>query len=299
MTATLDDVVDAPRTAPTRSRAAGRRRVDGTRIVAWCAIVVIGLFGLLPIYWMLVTALQPATEIFVFPPRLFPQTFTLEHFAALAGDPQLLRNLLNSILVSAATTLLTLVVATYMAYSFSKFTYRGRKSLMYLVLASQMFPHALLLVSLYLIFNALGLLDTYLGLVLSFTAFTMPLCVWMLKGVFDTIPDSIIESAKVDGAGPFTIIHRIVTPIAAPGVVAAGLFAFIRGWNDFIFALTLVGREKQTLPPGLVNAFAGEFQNQWSVLMAASFVVSLPVIVGFIALQRYLVAGIAGGAIKG
>src|SRR5690606_5102381 len=127
---------------------------------------------------------------------------------------------------------------------------------------------------LYLMFNALGLLNTYLGLVLSFTAFTMPLCIWMLKGVFDTIPDAVIESAKVDGAGHLTIIHRIVAPVAAPGMVAAGLFAFIRGWNDFIFALTLAGREKQTLPPGLVNSFVGEFQTAWPVLMAASLLVS-------------------------
>lgn len=299
MTATLPDTVDTTAVRPRPTPAPSRRPVDVGRIVAWGTIIVVGLFALLPIYWMLVTSLRSGGDVFRFPPRLLPDSFTLEHFRDFLSDPKLLRYLLNSVVVSLATAALTLVVASYTAYSFSKFRYRGRTSLMYLVLASQMFPHALLLITLYLMFNALGLLNSYLGLVLSFTAFTMPLCIWMLKGVFDTLPDSLIEQARVDGAGRFTIIHRIVLPIAAPGVVAAGLFAFIRGWNDFIFALTLAGPDKQTLPPGLVNTYVGEFQTSWPALMAASLVVSVPVIAGFVSLQRYLVAGLAGGAVKG
>ncbi|MBM7791053.1 carbohydrate ABC transporter permease [Tenggerimyces flavus] len=290
--------------APSRSRSAAarsrrRRPIDKGKLLAWLTIVLVGAFALLPVYWMLVTAVRPAGEVFQFPPKLLPTSVTFAHFQSFVSDPKLLGYLLNSVVVSVATAVLTLAVATYTAYSFSKFRYRGRSSLMYLVLASQMFPHALLLITLYLLFNAFGLLNSYLGLVLSFTAFTMPLCIWMLKGVFDTIPDAMIEQAKVDGAGRFTIIHRIVLPVAAPGVVAAGLFAFIRGWNDFIFALTLAGPDKQTLPPGLVNTYVGEFQTAWPALMAASLIVSVPVIVGFVSLQRYLVAGLAGGAVKG
>lgn len=290
--------------APSRSRnapakARRRRPINKGKLLAWLTIVLVGAFALLPVYWMFVTAVRPASEVFQFPPKLLPTSVTLDHFQSFVGDPKLLGYLLNSVIVSVATAVLTLAVATYTAYSFSKFRYRGRSSLMYLVLASQMFPHALLLITLYLLFNAFGLLNSYLGLVLSFTAFTMPLCIWMLKGVFDTIPDAMIEQAKVDGAGRFTIIHRIVLPVAAPGVVAAGLFAFIRGWNDFIFALTLAGPDKQTLPPGLVNTYVGEFQTAWPALMAASLIVSVPVIVGFVSLQRYLVAGLAGGAVKG
>ncbi len=290
--------------APSRTRnatvkARRRRPINKGKLLAWLTIVLVGAFALLPVYWMFVTAVRPASEVFQFPPKLLPTSVTLDHFQSFVSDPKLLGYLLNSVIVSVATAVLTLAVATYTAYSFSKFRYRGRSYLMYLVLASQMFPHALLLITLYLLFNAFGLLNSYLGLVLSFTAFTMPLCIWMLKGVFDTIPDAMIEQAKVDGAGRFTIIHRIVLPVAAPGVVAAGLFAFIRGWNDFIFALTLAGPDKQTLPPGLVNTYVGEFQTAWPALMAASLIVSVPVIVGFVSLQRYLVAGLAGGAVKG
>lgn len=285
------------RTAPPRT--SSRKPVQKTRIAAWIAILVFGLFALIPIYWMLVTALTPTREVFRFPPKLFPTSITFGHFKDLAANPQLLRYLTNSIIVSVVTAGLTLIVAVYAAYSFSKFRYRGRKSLMYLVLSSQMFPHSLLLITLYLVFSQFGLLNTYVALILSFTAFTLPLCTWMLKGIFDTVPDELIDSAKVDGAGQPTIIHRIVLPISAPGLVAAGLFAFIRGWNDFIFALTLAGPQKQTLPPGLVNTYVGEFGSKWPELMAASLVVSIPVVVMFIALQRFLVAGLAGGAVKG
>lgn len=268
------------------------------RIPAWIIIVVAGLFALIPVYWMVVTSVTPRGDVFAFPPKFVPTAITGEHFAAVAQNPRLLRYLGNSVLVSVVTAVLTLVVSTYTAYSFSKFRYRGRKALMYLVLSSQMFPHAVLLITLYLVFSVTGLLYTYVGLMLSFTAFTLPLCVWMLKGVFDTVPDEVLEAAKVDGAGQATIIHRILLPIAAPGLIAAGLFAFIRGWNDFIFALTLAGPDKMTLPPGLVNTYVGEFGSQWPELMAASLVVSIPVVVIFIALQRYLVAGLAGGAVK-
>ncbi|NUR72300.1 MAG: carbohydrate ABC transporter permease [Hamadaea sp.] len=267
--------------------------------LAMIAVIVIGLFAFGPVYWLIVTALTPSGDAFQFPPRLWPRTVTFEHFANLADNPVLGRYLVNSLIVSSLTAVLTVLVSAYTAYSFSKFRYRGRRSLMSLILASQMFPQALLLITLYLLFSAFGLLNSYLALVLSFTTFTLPLCVWMLKGFFDTIPDELLEAAKVDGAGQGSVIHRILLPVSLPGLVATGLFAFIRGWNDFIFALTLAGPEKQTLPPGLVNTYLGEFQAAWPDLMAASLVVSLPVVGGFVILQRYLVAGLVSGAVKG
>lgn len=284
--------------APRPRRRGGVRRRSG-RFWAWVSIAVFGGFGLLPIYWLLVTALTPNERAFTYPPSFFPTEVTFEHFANLAGNSQLFVYLMNSAIVSVATAVLSVVVSAYMAYSFSKFRYGGRRSLMYLVLSSQMFPQALLLVTLYAVFSAYGLLNTYAALVLSFTTFTLPLCVWMLKGFFDTIPDSLIEAARIDGASRLRIIHAIILPLSGPGLVAAGLFAFVRGWNDFIFALTLAGPDKQTLPPGLVNTYLGEFQAAWPELMAASLVVSLPVVIAFMALQRFLVGGITAGAVKG
>lgn len=288
-------------TATPRQRRANPLRSEsrGVRISAWIAVIICGGFALLPIYWLLATSLTPRTEVFAFPPRLWPSEISFEAYASLVNNPTLFTYLGNSVIVSVVTAVLSVLVSAYMGYSFSKFRYRGRRSLMYFVLASQMFPQALLLVTLYTVFAAYNLLNTYTALVLSFTTFTLPLCVWMLKGFFDTIPDELIEAARVDGASRLRIIHSIILPLSAPGLIAAGLFAFVRGWNDFVFALTLAGPDKQTLPPGLVNTYIGEASTAWPELMAASLVVSLPVAIAFIALQRFLVGGMTAGAVKG
>ncbi|SEL92069.1 carbohydrate ABC transporter permease [Nonomuraea pusilla] len=291
MTATLSRSVPIAR--------APRRRRPRSRAAAWAAVAVIGFFGLAPIYWLVVTAFTPDERAFTFPPSLVPTEITFDHFARLAQNEQLFGYLVNSVVVSVVTAFLSVLVSAYMAYAFSKFRYRGRKSLMHLVLASQLFPQALLLVTLYAVFSASGLLGSYGALILSFTTFTLPLCVWMLKGIFDTVPSTLMEAAAIDGASRWRTLHQIALPLAAPGLVAAGLFAFVRAWNDFIFALTLTDPDRQTLPPGLVHTYLGEFQTAWPDLMAASFVVSLPVIAAFMFLQRYLVGGLTAGAVKG
>ncbi|TFV99928.1 carbohydrate ABC transporter permease [Leifsonia flava] len=294
--------VEAPSTqehvserTPTARRAVRRR----PRWALWTALIVLGLFAFLPVYWLAVTSVTPERDAFTFPPRLFPSTVTFEHYLAVFQTPAIFEYLRNSIVVSTITAVLSVAVSMYMGYAFSKFRFRGRKSLMYFVLSSQMFPQALLLVTLYVVFAQAGLLNTYQSLVISFTTFTLPLCVWMLKGFFDTLPDDLIEAAKIDGAGPWRTFHSVILPLAAPGLVAAGLFAFVRGWNDFMFALTLAGPEKQTLPPGLVNTYVSEAATAWPELMAASLLVSIPVCAAFILLQRYLVGGITAGAVKG
>lgn len=286
-------------TSPSHRMAPYLRRSKLSWLVLYATLGIIAVFSFFPIYWMLVTSLKPTQDTFAFPPTFLPNSVTVEHYLNFFQNPLLLRYLFNSILVATTTTVVTLLVSTYAAYSFSKFRYRGRRTLMYLVLSSQMVPAALLLITLYLMFDAMGLLHTYLALILSYTTFTLPLCIWVLKNYFDNIPTELIEAAKVDGARQGTIIHRVLLPVAAPGLVAAGLFAFIRGWNDFILALTLAGEEERTLPVGLVVAYMGETGTAWADLMAASLVVSLPVVVVFMVVQRYLVEGLTSGSVKG
>lgn len=263
------------------------------------ALILVGCFAFFPIYWMLATSLKPNETVFQFPPSLIPRQITFEHYVNFARNSQLLRFTANSILVSITTAVFSVLISAYAGYSFSKFRYRGRRSLMFLILSAQMFPQAVLLITIYLMFNRMGLLNSYTGLVLSFITFTLPLCVWMLKGYFDKIPSELIEAAKVDGANHLQILHRVMLPVARPALVSTFLFAFIRGWNDFIFALTLAGPDKQTLPPGLVLHYIGEFQSAWADMMAASLLVSLPVVVAFIVFQRHIVGGLTAGAVKG
>ncbi|GAB3536446.1 carbohydrate ABC transporter permease [Arthrobacter tecti] len=263
------------------------------------SLTLITLFALAPVYWLVVTSVRENDAVFAFPPRFLPTDITFEHYGTIFESGQLLKFVGNSFLVSSITAVASVFIGMYCAYSFSKFKYRGRKSFMFIILASQLFPHILLLITMYGLFSSLGLLNTYPALIIAFTTFTLPLCIWMIKGVFDNIPDEIIEAAKIDGASQWTIIHQILMPLMTPGLIAAGLFAFIRGWNDFVFALTLSGDMTRTLPPGLVNTYLSEFSNRWPELMAAAFVASIPIIIVFLSLQKYFVAGLSSGAVKG
>lgn len=269
------------------------------RIGLILGFIAVAVFAFFPIYWMIITSVTPKDQVFTFPPRLLPETITFEFYQDFFNNPALLKYLLNSFIVSGATAISSVMIGIYAGYSFSKFRYTGRRALMFLILSAQMFPQTLLLITLYLMFARLGLLNSYWALILSFTSFTLPLCIWMLKGYFDTLPNELIEAAKVDGASQFTIIHRILLPIARPALISTFLFAFIRGWNDFIYALTLGGADHMTLPPGIVLTYTGEFQTSWPNLMASSLIVSLPVVLLFVFMQRYIVAGLGSGAVKG
>ena len=277
----------------------GNRQDRLNKVWLYLGLAVSMVFAFFPVYWMFVTSIKPEEDVFAFPPSFIPTRVTAVHYQNFFQNPELLRYLSNSLIIATVTMLSSLLIASYAAYSFSKFRYRGRRSVMFLTLSAQMFPQALLLITLYLMFSQLNLLDTYLVLILAFTTFTLPLCTWMLKGYFDNVPSELIEAAKVDGATQWQIIHRIILPVARPALVATGIFAFMRGWNDFIYALTLVGRDKQTLPPGLVLTYIGEFQANWADMMAASLIVSLPLIIVFILFQRHIIGGLTAGAVKG
>ncbi|MER6528600.1 carbohydrate ABC transporter permease [Streptomyces sp. NPDC001508] len=257
------------------------------------------LFGLLPVYWLVATAFMKRDDVFAQNRPLFPTHPTLEHFTAFFSNADLLHNLVNSAIVSTGTALVSVAASSLMAYSLSKFRYRGRNMIMVMFLVGQLIPGALLLVSLYLMFSSAGILYTYLAMIIAFTTFTLPLTVFLLKGVIDALPDEIIEAGKADGLSNLAVFFRIILPLIGPGLVTAGMFAFMRGWSDLLFALTLAGPAKQTLPAGLASAFIHEGSADWPALMASSVITSVPLAVIFILLQRFFVAGIAAGAVKG
>lgn len=262
-------------------------------------LTLLVLFGLLPIYWLIATAITRKEDVFSLDRPLFPVNPTLENFVGFFQNDALLKSLVNSVIVSSGTALLAVIVGGFMAYSLSKFRYRGRNAMMFMFLIGQLIPGALLLISLYLMLSSAGLLYTYTALIISFTTFTLPLVVFLLKGIMDALPDDILEAAKVDGLSRIGTMFRIVFPLVVPGIITAAMFAFMRGWSDLLFALTLAGPDKQTLPAGLTQAFIREGTADWPALMAASLVTSLPLVLIFIVLQRYFVSGLASGAVKG
>lgn len=285
----------------TRTRPANpldRRSPAGQLLVA-VALLVTVVFVLFPMYWMVKTSLTPLSDVLTFPPSFAGPTWTADAYLRLLDNPVLLGYLRNSLIVSVVSAVGGVIVSAHAAYVFSKYRFPLRRPLMFLILAGQMIPEALLLVSLYLLFDTLGLIGTYAALILSFASFTLPLCIFMLKSYFDNLPDDLIEAGQIDGASHLQVAWKIMFPLAKPGIVAAGLFAFIRAWNDFIYALTLGGDDRMTLPPGLVLQFGGEFRSLWPDLMAASLITAVPVMAGFMILQRHFIEGLTSGSVKG
>lgn len=292
MSATLR--TPSPVAAPRRkSTAPGQRR----SLTAHSTVAVLLLFALFPVAWMALTAFTSSEDIFQFPPS--PQrNFTLDHFAEVLTNQTLMQFMVNGLIVAVITTLISLVVGFTAGYSFSKFRYAGRTPLMYLILVAQMVPEVLLLLSLYASFNSLGLLNTYAALILSYSTFTLPLAVWMMKNSFDAVPNDLIEAGRIDGASEVRIMTTVLLPVCRTSLIAVGLFAFIRAWNDLAYALTLVDTPLQTLPAGLSLTFLGEFQNSYGQMMAASLVTSIPVIAVFLFLQKHFVSGALAGSVK-
>jgi multiple sugar transport system permease protein len=280
----------------------GIRRNKLPAFVIIVAILVVFLvWTLFPIYWMFVTSIKETVHVFDLPPEIFPATPTLEHYLHLdQGSIKVSVFFMNSVINSIGTVLLAIVLAVLAAYALSRVKFRFRKAVSVGILTTQMFPLVVLLIPLYLLYKNLRLLNTYQGLILAFTSFTLPFSIWMLKGFIDSVPIEVEESAFMDGCTRFQILTRILVPLIIPGVVATGVFAFLDAWNNLLFPLMLVSQPSmKTLPPGMILAFAGEFKHDWGGMMATSVIVSLPVVVAFVLVQRFLVEGLTRGAVKG
>lgn len=269
------------------------------RLAFWLVFGLIAAFLFLPLGWMGLTSLKPESEIFVRFPTLWPDAPTLQSYTQLFARGDMLLQLKNSLITAGGGALLTVTLATYAAYSFAKFRYRGRKPLMFLMLSAQMFPFAMMLISLYPLLQWAGLLNTRLGLIIAYIILALPSGTYMLYSYFVNIPTEIIEAARADGAGELYILHRIVLPLAMPALITVGLYSFMWAWNDLLFSLTLVTQpELRTVGPGLLLNYVGESRSDWGGAMAASIVSSLPVVIGFAFLQRFFIQGLTAGAVK-
>ena len=275
-----------------------RRRAGRAAALYAGALLLLGV-GAFPLFWMLSTSLKPSAEIFATPPRLVPAHPTLENFGRLFTDTSFLTFFRNSAVVSFATVALTLTVSALGAYGLTRFRFAGREKVAGLILTTYMFAPVMIIIPFYILVKQFGLVNTRLALVLSYTTFCLPFCLWLLRAFFASIPLELEEAALVDGAGRGRAVWYIVLPLALPGLIATAIFTFILAWNDFLFALVLITSEElKTLPVGVNDLFNATIVD-WGLIMAAGVMITVPTVAFFIAVQRYLVQGWGAGGVKG
>jgi multiple sugar transport system permease protein len=267
-------------------------------------VIIVCAITFFPIYWMLVTTIQPTKLTLHYPPSLLPQTFDLSSFREVFDKQPVGRWIVNSIYLSSVTTVICVVLAILGGYALSALRWRGRGLFAIFLLMTQMLPEALIIVPVFKLYVNFPIINMDLrnslpAVALIDAAFILPICVWVMKNMFDTVPGEVREAALVDGAGPLRTLFQIVMPIALPGVVAVGVVAFFYAWNEFLFAQTMI--QEANLKPASVG-LAGMItmlDTPVPLLLAAGTVFAIPPVLFYLAMQRYIVAGIASGAVKG
>lgn len=261
-------------------------------------LVVLGI-AVFPLYWMLVTALTSNADLFAPDPRLLPDPTQLGVFGTALADGRVGGWLLNSLVVGVGTMLASIGLGVPLAYALSRFAFRGKVVLTVLLLFTQMLPEALMVVPLFSLFRRFGLLDSLAGLVIANSAFVLPIVALILKGAIDAIPRELEEAARVDGARPLAVLARVNIPLIAPSIAAAAVIAFFHAWNEFVFAVTFISTP--ALQPASVGiaGFIGELGTPIQTVMAVAFLFTLPAVVFYLFAQRYVVAGMTAGAVKG
>ena len=280
-----------------------RNQVDWWRWAGRLFLVLILGFTVMPMIWMIITSLKTGFAAMQYPPQWWPSSPTLENYTRLL-DPSgkigqdFLHYFWNSLWVSTITTILAVVVAVPAAYAFSRFRFPGRNFLFFAVLLRNMFPAVVFLVPLFILMKALGLVNTHGSLILTYLTFGLPLAIWLLKGFYDNIPIQLEQAARIDGATRFQAFIYIVMPLSMPGIIATSIYSFIGAWNEYIYAYTFLTKQSQmTLPVG-IQRFFSENATDWPGLMAATFIMSVPVVVLFLVLQKYFVQALTEGAVK-
>lgn len=265
-------------------------------LVTWSIVFVVAF----PLLWMLLTAVKPQSELFRLPPTFWPSTITFEHYVRLLDGTPFLRYFRNSMILATATTVLVIAVGVLGAYSLVRFRYRGREQLATMVLFTYLLPSVVLLIPLYLLMVKLGIANTLFSLVLAYTTFSLPYALWLLRSFMAGIPEDLESAALVDGATRLEALWDIILPQALPGIISTALFTFILAWNEYLYALVLVNSDdSRPLTTGVMNMLITSFNIEWSLLMAASVMMSIPLIVIFAFLQSYLTRGFGAGGVKG
>lgn len=273
-----------------------------SRVLFWIVVLVIVVYTLFPFVWSVLASFKTEDERMATPTTYFPQQFTLANYAEVFQSDTFLRGLLNSAVVSGGVVLLSLAIGSFTAYALGRLKFRGKRPVMYIILAMTLFPQISILAGLFTVIRGLGLYGNIGSLLFSYLIFTLPFTAWVLTSFFRALPAELEQAALVDGATPFQTFYRILLPLTAPALVTTGLLAFIQAWNEYLFALTFTQTtpEAQTVTVA-ISHFSGTVPHQepFGAILAAAVVVTVPLIVLVLIFQRRIVEGLTAGAVKG
>ncbi len=274
----------------------------GTKVFRITTITALSIFTIIPIYVMVISGLKPLQDVqgaFSW----WPSTLTIQPYIDMWKTVPLADYFVNSVIVSTISTVLSVIIAIFASYAISRYTFRGRSLFSTTVLSTQMLPGVLFLLPLFLIFVNINtnfgvqLVGTRMGLIITYLTFSLPFSIWMLAGYFDGIPRELDEAAKVDGCGPMRALMQVILPTARPGLVAVAIYSFMTSWGEVLFASVMTTDANRTLAVGL-QLYSTQTNVYWNQIMAASVVVSIPIVLGFLLLQKNFVAGLTAGAVK-
>jgi trehalose/maltose transport system permease protein len=289
----------------TARRAVQRRRAGriGGRIGLWLLILVIFVYALFPFYWAVRSAFTPESRLFDTPISYWPSHPTFANFREIFSTSFFTRALLNSTIVAGSVTLMSLLIGALAAYALGRFRFRGRQAVLYLMLSMTIFPQIAILGALYTLMKDFHLYDRLGALIFSYMIFTLPFTVWVLTSFMRALPGELEEAAYVDGATPLQVFYKVLLPLIAPGLVTTGLLAFISAWNEYLYAISFIQTPGKYTVPIAITSFVGKtgsaFEVPWGQIMAATVVVTLPLITATLILQRRILAGLTAGAVKG
>jgi N,N'-diacetylchitobiose transport system permease protein len=276
-----------------------RRRIKPSRVVLGIVGVVVSLIWIFPVYWMVNSSLLPNVVLQNTKPSWLPFGGSFDNFAEVINGGTFFPALGMSLIIAVVTVVFCILFAFLAALAISRFKFRGRRSFVLAVLLIQMLPAEGLFIAQYKLMGSLNLLNTVLGVSIIYIAAVVPFSIWMLRGFVAAVPRELEEAAWIDGAGPVRTFFRVLLPLVAPGLVATSIFSFITAWNEFIFAYTFLGDQDKYTLPIMLQYFFGRTGNDWGPIMAASTLLTLPVIAFFLLVQRRMVAGLTAGAVKG
>jgi arabinogalactan oligomer/maltooligosaccharide transport system permease protein len=277
-----------------------RRRIPTPlTLMSHALLALVAVATVYPILQIVTVSLRPSDQLYSTSLALIPPNATLQAYVRILTEKDFLLWMRNSLVVSLAVTVFGVALASTAAYAFSRFRFRGWQFGLYSFLLTQLFPATMLMLPMYVLMRALGLLDTFTGLAVAYTATALPFCVWTLRGYYETIPVELEQSAMIDGCGPWGAFTRVTFPLAAPALAITALFSFMSAWSEYLVARIIINRQElYTLPLGL-ESLAGQFQTEWANYAAGSLLVCVPVMTLFVILNRYLVSGLSLGGVKG